>query len=191
MKEADWERLIRNIQTNSATNAVDIGIIASMNDDNLKKKYVDQLKVHCGYTVVKSDLSVAAKQLTAILNGVNAKGRRKYIRLMMDKETNATANLPVNGTFVNGIIKDISAVGFSCVFTDDPGLKKNSLYPDIQLRLQSQLLKAEGIVFGSRIDGSETVYVFLFSQRVDPNVRAKIRKYIQANLQNRMEEAFK
>jgi hypothetical protein len=45
----------------------------------------------------------------------------------------------------------------------------------------------EGIVFGSRTDhGGEKVYVILFTQRIDPDVRIKIRKYIQQNLQNKM-----
>ena len=187
MKESAWVELIQKIQKTSDTSSTSIGIIASSNDDNIKRKYTELLTLQCGYTVVKSDIGLATKQLSIILNAVNAKGRRKYIRMLIDKETNATINLPMNGTFINGSIQDISVVGFSCVFPDDPGLKKNSLFGDLQLRLQSQLLKAEGIVFGSRKDGSEEVYVFLFSQRTDPSVRAKVRKYIQGYLQNKMD----
>jgi hypothetical protein len=131
------------------------------------------------------------KQLITILNTVNAKGRRKYIRVIMEKETNITVNLPLNGTFVNGTIKDISVVGFSCSFADDPGLAKNRRFGDIQLRLQTQLLKAEGIVFGSRMDGEDKVYVILFTQRIDPDVRSRIRKYIQTTLQTRMDIELK
>jgi hypothetical protein len=97
----------------------------------------------------------------------------------------------MNGTFVNGIIKDISVVGLSCSFTDDPKLAKNSLYGDIQIRLQTQLLKAEGIIFGSRMDGDEKVYVILFTQRIDPDARIRIRKYIQSTLQSRMDNELK
>ncbi|MDR0497410.1 MAG: PilZ domain-containing protein [Treponema sp.] len=191
MKEDAWEALVKSVQTTPQTSPVQVGIIASASDENLKHKYLDLFKVQCGYTVIKSDVNVAIKQLTDILNNVNAKGRRKYIRMIMDKETNATVNLPLNGTFINGVIKDISVVGFSCSFAEDPKLQKNSLFNDIQLRLQSQLLKAEGIIFGSRMDGAENVYVVLFTQRVDPSVRTKIRKYIQTNLQNRIDQELK
>ena len=191
MKESAWEELIRNIMGTQETSGVDVGIIASGIDESIRKKYTEQIKVLCGYTSIKSDFTTAIKQLIICLNNVNAKGRRKYIRMLIDKETNSTVNLPINGTYVNGAIKDISVVGFSCSFADDPSLTKNGLFGDIQLKLQSQLIKAEGIVFGSRMDGSEKVYVFLFTQRVDPSVRSKIRKYIQANLQNRMDKELK
>ena len=191
LKESAWEELIRNIMNTPETKGVDIGVIASGTDDGVKRKYTEEMKVLCGYTSIKSDFNTSVKQLIIGLNNVNAKGRRKYIRMITDNETNTSVNLPINGTFVNGAIKDISVVGFSCAFTDDPALTKNGLIGDIQLKLQSQLIKAEGIVFGSRMDGSEKVYVILFSQRVDPSVRTRIRKYIQSNLQSRMDKELK
>jgi hypothetical protein len=190
MKEGAWEELIKTL-TEKGETTVDIGIIASANSELIQRKYTGLYKVKCGFTVLKSDFSSAIRQLISALNAVNAKGRRKYIRLIMEKETNVSVNLPMNGTFINGIVKDISVVGFSFVFKDEIELAKNGLFGDIQLKLQSQLLKAEGIVFGSRIDGNEKVYVILFTQRVDPEARAKIRKYIHSNLQNRLEQELK
>ena len=191
VKESAWDELVRGIMGKPETAGVQVGIISSVNDESLKQKYIEKYNVRCGFTVIKSDYNEAVKHLIAILDNVNAKGRRKYIRMVMEKETNATLNVPLNGTFVNGSIKDISVVGFSCVFAEDPGLPKNGLFNDIQLRLQAQLLKVEGIVFGSRMDGSEKVYVILFSQRVDLSEKTKIRKYIQSNLQTRMEQELK
>ena len=187
MKENAWDDLVRDIMGKSEDLGTSVGILTSMNDDSLKQKYIGHHKVQCGFTVIKSDFTLATKQLVNILNGVNAKGRRKYIRLITENETNTVVNLPMNGTFVHGIIKDISVVGFSCTFTDDPHLTKNALIGDIQLRLQTQLINAEGIVFGSRVEGPDKIYVILFSQRIDPSVRTKIRRYIHSNLQNRMD----
>ena len=191
LKENVWMELIQGLQKKPETASVCIGIIASSNNEEVKRKYMEMLKVHCGYTVIKSDIIAATRQVATILNSANAKGRRKYIRMLIDTEANTTVNLPRNGTYINGIIKDISVVGFSCVFPEDPDLKKNTLFSDVQLRLQSQLLKVEGIVFGSRLDGTEKVYVLLFSQRIDPSVRTKIRKFIQTYLQNKMDEELK
>ena len=191
MKESEWEAWIRAVMGDSQTSGVDIGVVSSVEDANLRHKYLQQIKVRCGFTVLKSEISVLMKQMTDILNSVNAKGRRKYIRALTDKETNITVNLPMNGTFVNGVIRDISTVGFSCSFADDPGIAKNSLFTDIQIRLQTQLLKAEGIIFGSRKDENEKIYVILLTQRTSPDVRTRIRKFIQSLLQSRMESEFK
>ena len=191
MRETAWDELIRDVLGKTEIYNAHVGIIAAINDEIIKQKYLEKYKVQCGFTVVKSDHAAAITQLVDILNGANAKGRRKFIRIATDKEVNTTVNLPINGTFVNGTIKDISVVGFSCSFTDELKLAKNALIGDIQLRLQTQLFKAEGIVFGSRMEGEEQIYVFLFSQRVDPAVRTKIRKFIQSNLQNKMDQELK
>lgn len=191
LKESAYEALLEKIQKNHGNSAVDIGIIASKSDEELKSKFKQKFKLNCGYTVVKSNITPVIKEISASLNKVNAKGRRKYIRLETAKETQAIVNIPIHGTFINGAIKDISEVGFSCTFKQDPELTKNRLFENIQIRLQSQLLKAEAIVFGSRMNGNEKTYVFLFSQRIDPDVKTKIRTYIQNTLQHRMELALK
>jgi len=191
MKEKAWEDWIRNIMGNSELSGVSIGVLGYSPDDALRKKYTEQIKVSLGFTAMKADTSVVVKQLVTILNNMNAKGRRKYIRALTGDEKNVTVNLPVNGTYINGLIKDVSVVGFSCAFESDPDLTKNSVFSDMQIRLQSQLLKAEGIVFGSRMDGGQKTYVILFTQRIDPSVRTRIRKYIQNYLQNKMDVELK
>jgi hypothetical protein len=191
MSEKDWEAWIRGVMGDPETNRVEIGILSVNNDEVLQRKYINSVKVRCGYTVLKSDLKNSIKQVLDILKAVDAKGRRKYIRATMEQETLATINLPLNGTFVNGTIKDISVVGLSCTFTEDPNLTKNTLFQNVQVKLQTMLLKVEGIMFGSRMDGLTKIYVILFTQRIDPEVRTKIRKYIQQNLQVKMEGELK
>jgi hypothetical protein len=191
ISEKEWESWIRGVMGDPETAGVDIGIVCSGDDENLKRKYLTQVKIKCGYTVLKSDLTPAIRQLVDILKTVDAKGRRKYIRASTEKETNISVNFPVHGTFINGQIKDISVVGFSCAFKEDPGLAKNSLFQDIQIKLQSMLIKAEGIVYGSRMEGETKIYVVLFTQRIDPEARTRIRKYIQSNLQSKLDVEFK
>jgi hypothetical protein len=191
MPEKDWESWIRGLMNAPETQSVSVGILSANDDEGLQRKYVNMVKVQCGYTVLKSDLNNSIKQILENLKAVDAKGRRKYIRATTDNESQTTMNLPVNGTFVNGVVKDISVVGLSCAFQQDPELVKNALFKDIQVKLQSQILKAEGIVFGSRMDGGAKIYVILFTQRIDPDVRTRIRKYIQQNLQNKMDSELK
>ena len=187
MTEKEWEGWIKSVQAEEATSNAVIGIIGAGDDEALRRKYINEIKIRGGYIVIKSDLNLAMKQLFDILKTVDAKGRRKYIRAITENEANATVNFPRNGIFVNGNIKDISVVGLSCFFADDPNFPKNSLHPDIQIKLQSTIIKAEGIIFGSRMDGNTKIYVVLFTQRIDPEARARIRRYIQSNLQSKMD----
>ncbi|MCL2833357.1 MAG: PilZ domain-containing protein [Treponema sp.] len=187
MTEKEWEAWIRGVLSDTSTSNVKIGIMSAGDDEALKRKYINEVKIPCGYIAIKTDLNVAMKQLFDTLRTVDAKGRRKYIRAVIDSEANTTVNFPNHGTFVHGSIKDISVVGFSCHFDEDPNFPKNSLHQDIQIKLQTNILKAEGIVFGSRMDGNTKIYVVLFTQRIDPDTRARIRRYIQSNLQTKLE----
>jgi hypothetical protein len=190
MAGREWEAWIRKVLADTEMNAA-VGVISANDDEEQKRKYINSVQVSCGYTVLKSDLDKSIIQIMEILKAVDAKGRRKYIRATTENEAMTTVNLPLNGTFINGTIKDISVVGISCAFEQDPELTKNALFKDIQVKLQSMLLKVEGIVFGSRMDGSAKIYVFLFTQRIDPDVRTRIRKYIQQNLQSKMDAELK
>ena len=187
MPESEWELWIKGVMEASDTKNISIGIVSANDDEAIKAKYLSTIKVPCGYIPLKFELEKATNQILDILHKVNAKGRRKYVRATIEGESNATLNMPWHGDFLNGQIKDISVVGISCTLESNPEIPKNALCKDIQIKLQSSLLKVDGIVLGSRNDGMQNVYVILFTQRVDPEARVKIRKFIQQNLQSKME----
>jgi hypothetical protein len=187
MPESQWDIWITGLMDAPDMKGVSIGILTANDDEQIQRKYIQAIKVACGYTVMGHNLDKTIASLVSTLQTANAKGRRKYLRAIIERgEAGATVNLSLNGTFINGQIKDISVVGISCTLDGNPEISKNALFKDIQIRLQTSLLKAEGIVFGSRKEGEETVYVILFTQRIDPEVRTKIRKYIQQSLQSKM-----
>jgi hypothetical protein len=189
MPENEWEKWARDIKQTLPNVAV--GIVSTNSNEDLEHKYLNSVQVQCGFTVLKSNINKDIAQILEILKKVNAKGRRKYIRATIGTETPITVNLSLNGNFIKGIIKDISVVGISCIFEGEPELPKNALFKDIQLKLQAMLLKVEAIVFGSRMEDGSKIYVLLFTQRIDPDARTKIRKYIQHNLQSKMDAELK
>ena len=185
MPEQEWEKWILTLH--SSIPEVKVGIFASNSSEELKDKYIKNLNIACGFLPLKVDMSKSAEAIIEILKLVNVKGRRKYLRASTEREANASVNIPLGGDFVKGVVKDISVVGFSCSLENNPELPKNTLQKDIQMRLQSMLLNVEAVVFGSRTEETGKTYVFIFTQRVDSDVRIKIRKYIQQNLQSKMD----
>ena len=185
MSGLEWEKWVGTLMTSLPD--VKIGIFSSSSDEDLKNRYINDLHIACGFMPLKLDMNKTISKMLEILKVMNVKGRRKYLRATTELENTATMNMPHGGDFINGTIRDISVVGISCSFEFDPGLAKNSILKDIQIRLQSILLKVEAVVFGSRQDGGDKIYVLIFTQRIDPDVRVKIRKYIQQNMQNKME----
>jgi hypothetical protein len=184
---ADWENWVRSVTTGPETSGVGVGILTSTNDEGLRDTYNTQLQVQCGFTVIKPDMDRARRQILEILRASAAKGRRKYLRAFLKDET--TISLPFKDEFIKGVVRDISSVGFSCVLDQNPVLAKNTLLQGIQIKFQNQLLNVEGIVIGSREEpGGERCYVILFPQRVNPEIRARIRRTIQQYLQASLDQ---
>jgi len=182
-----WEEWILHLKGNQAINEVGLGIISNTNNDDVRQLYVNTFKVSCGFIPIKPDQDRAIKALIEILNSVQAKGRRKYVRTNTRGEAMTTINLPIKDHYVTGEIRDISVVGLSCTFSEKLSLDNNAVFHDIQVKLQSSLLKVEGILYGSRTEGIDTIYVFLFSKKTDSTIKAKIRLFIQKRIQTMME----
>ena len=185
MSEAEWDRWISGILTIIPT--LNIGCFTTNNDEEIRSKYINKIKITCGYLPLKVDMSGTSEIIINILEKLNSKGRRKYLRAAVENEKNTTMNIPHNDGYIKSTIKDISVVGLSCVFDADPDLKKNTLIKAIQIKLQSILINIDGIVFGSREEEGQKIYVILFMQKTSPETRAKIRKYIQQNLQSKID----
>ncbi|GHU85455.1 hypothetical protein FACS189473_4470 [Spirochaetia bacterium] len=187
LAETDWDTWIRTVLGDRATAETSIGILSAVHDPNMAQKYT-AMELPCGYTFInKADIMGSIKQIYNTLLKLEARGQRKYLRATSENESLTTLNIPHNGRFLNGVIRDISAGGLSCVFQEDPKLEKNSICHDMQIKLQTVILKTEAVVFGARMDGLTKIYVFLFTQRIDPDVRIKIRMYIQSIMQAKMD----
>jgi len=185
MHEPEWEKWIHTLM--SALPEISMGVFSTNSDEKIQEKYINVLKIKCGYYNSKLDMSKTTTKILDVLESMNVKGRRKYLRANTEAESVATINMPVSSGFAKGTVRDVSVVGVSCSFEEDIPIHKNELIKDIQIRLQTMLLKAEAVVFGSRLDGHEKIYVLIFTQRIDPEVKIKIRKYIQQNLQHKIE----
>jgi len=181
----EWEKWIS--ETRSSAPGLSIGIFSSKNDDEFRDKFIEKNRITCGFYFLRVNMLHTAESILEKFGKMDLKGRRKYLRASTEREANAVINIPLRGEFINGVVKDVSVVGVSCVFQQDPGLQKNTRLKDIQIKLQSMLLKAESVVFGSRNDGAEKIYVLIFTQRIDPDIKIKIRKYVQRNLQAKMD----
>ncbi len=188
--EENWEVWIRELMSDPVTKTVGVGIISYNAPDVLRKKYLMDIGIQCGFIHLKMGLEQGTRIILETLRANEAKGRRKYVRADCSHDHLSSVNLYYNGTQYLGRIRDISAVGFSAFFEDDPGLPKNIRLDDVQLKLRGSLLTVEVIVFGKREDNG-IIYVMLFTQKVESMARAKVRKYIQQTLQSFIESELK
>ncbi len=188
LAERDWEAWIRAVMANPETKDVGIGIVSYNTDEKLQKKYLMDIGIPCGFVKLKLGMEESTKILLATLKAAEAKGRRKFVRATCEHDTLSSLNVREGPFNVTGNLNDISVVGFSCWLDPDPQFQKNIVLHDIQLRLRGTLVRTEAIVFGKReVEGEKTLYVMLFTQRMEPLSRQKIRAYIQTALQYEIE----
>ncbi|MDR0731476.1 MAG: pilus assembly protein PilZ [Treponema sp.] len=185
--EKEWESWIREVTKAGDLTDIRLGILTANRSDALQNKYANMLRLPCGYTMIHRDLNITIAQLVNILNANDAKGRRKYLRATVEKESQTMVNFPVGSQFVSGTIRDISTAGFSCSFAEDPNFSKNSLFANVQIKLKHIILNVETVIFGFRTEENTRVYVSLFTERISSDSKVKIRKYIQGNLQAKMD----
>ncbi|MDR2136270.1 MAG: pilus assembly protein PilZ [Treponema sp.] len=185
--EKEWESWIREVLNAGDLADIRLGVLTANRSDALQNKYANMLRLPCGYTMIHRDLNITIAQIVNILNANSAKGRRKFLRASVENESQTMANFPLGSQFVSGIIRDISTAGFSCSFAEDPMFPKNSSFSNVQLKLKHTILNVETVILGFREEGNTKTYVSLFTERMSPDSKVKIRKYIQGNLQARMD----
>lgn len=182
MKESEWEAFIRNIMRNEKTREVRIGILAYNADPVLKKKYLMDIGVRCGFVTLKLGLKESFRIIVKALEANEAKGRRRYVRAICGPQDRAMFNVKYAGEFLTGTILDISSVGMACTFDKPQQLKPGIELDDIQLKLRAVLCRASGKLVGTDKEKEERLLV-LFGNNISPRERHKIHQFVYERLQ--------
>jgi c-di-GMP-binding flagellar brake protein YcgR len=125
------------------------------------------------------------------------RGQRQYIRVRCPANGRARFNLRSDGDIYQGHVLDISSAGMACEFDGGmvpPRLRKGSILSKIQLQLNSRLILVDGVVMGSRVDGSGQrphLWVIVFRNHSDTGAIQKIKDYVREQLQFEFNEQLK
>lgn len=186
MKEPEWEEYIQTLQNDPDMDQLRIGILTYNNDADLAQKYLMDLMVSAGFVKLSLGLKESTGIVLKVLEANEARGRRKYLRVKCG-DKNSTLNFKSFDKMFVGTVMDISSVGMACTFDPDPGLAAHAMAESIQLKLKGTLCLVSGIVMGTRKDGEQTTYVLLFDPKTGPDIKTKIRNFMQWSLQSHIE----
>ena len=125
LKEADWIEYVRAIRKNSSTKDVQIGILTFNENKALEEKYLIELGVSCGFIKLKLGLDDSKKIILKILEANEAKGRRKFIRIICENKNIASFNIKTSNSIFSGKVIDVSSVGMVFSFDDDSKINFN------------------------------------------------------------------
>ena len=185
LKEKEWEEYVRNLLSGENVSGILVGILSYNSDKDLMQKYLMDVGVPCGYIQLKLGLEESAAIIRKVLIANEARGRRRYVRAVCEHDPLSQVNITTATGTKTGNIVDISSVGISCSFEEDPLLARNMLLKDMQLVMRGARVKTAGVIFGFREDLMKR-YVILF-KGLSNESKKKIRKYIYSALQQTIE----
>ncbi|MBN1699947.1 MAG: response regulator [Spirochaetales bacterium] len=190
LPEKKWEVYIRNLMTDKKTAGVRIGILTFYGTADMAKKYLLEARIQCGFIRLRTSYAQCKDIIIKALEAVEAKGKRKYIRIDCRGMPSVSVSLKISEQVHKGVLHDISSVGMACRFGKDLSeyLEGKKLLEDIQLHLKGKICSLKGEIVGKRytID-REPVYIIMFGAYIESAVRDKIYQFIYESLQKEID----
>jgi hypothetical protein len=171
LDEAGWLDYVKGLRAEAP--AVGIGVITLNDDPELRKHYLMDLQVQCGFIILKIGASKTAEILAKTLEANEARGRRKFVRALCPPGTGQCA-MDHEGATLRAELTDLSSAGMAIRLDGGASVKVGSVLRDISLVIKGQRLQASGVVVAKRAgeDGTESVHVVMF----DPGSLDEARK---------------
>ncbi len=188
LPEKKWESYIKSIQENPRTKDTQLGILSYNQDKALMEKYLMELNVPCGYIQLKLGIQESIKIMFNVLQAIEAKGQRKYIRAFCETEAHATMNYKSGESLFQGKILNISSAGAAARFSQFPDIPPNSIMREVQLNLKGARVLVDAVYLGKRSD-DPSICVMLFNPaKMKPESRQMIHHFIKQNLQKYIDQ---
>jgi hypothetical protein len=188
MPEKEWEAYIRGLQENPKTAGVRMGILSYNQDKKLMEKYLMEISVPCGYVQLKLGIQESTRIILNVLQANEAKGRRKYLRVVCEDDINATMNYKSPEGFYQGKLLDISSAGIAAKIAKFPDQAVNTVLREVQLKLRGALVMTDTILMGKRKDDRD-VWILLFNPaKIDQDDKLVIHRYIKQCLQRYIDQ---
>ncbi len=185
LSEPEWEEYIRGIMGNEKTSGVRIGILTYYENAELAQKYLMHVMVPCGFIVLKVGIEASTGIILKTLEANEARGRRKFVRVVCGGSHQATFNIKISGTLYNGRIIDISSAGMACTFDEKLNFEVGTQLEDIQLRLKGLICSVSGRLAGvSQEENARSIVIF--SDETGEETRRKIRQFVSSTLQDEL-----
>jgi hypothetical protein len=186
MKESEWEKYIRGIQSDPKTKDSRLGIMSYNHDRNLMQKYLIDMVLPCGYIQLKLGFEESRNIILNALEANEAHGRRRYIRADCGNDANAIMNFKDGKDLHTGKILDISSIGIAARLEKRIELQANTLIKNVQLKLRAGILMTDMIFMGQR-KNDKSVYIMLFASKFSEEEKLAIHHYIKQCLQKYMD----
>jgi len=190
LDEVGWLSYVANLRRDLP--GLGIGVITLNENAELRRKYLMDLQVQCGFVILNIGASRTAEILSMTLEANEARGRRKFVRALCPPGMGLFA-VDLGGATLRGELTDLSSAGMAAKPDDDTSLRVGTLLKDISLSIKGNRLLVSGVVVAKRSEESEgkDVHVVMFTpDSLDEARREKLKAVISKVNQLSMDAAL-
>lgn len=182
-----WLAFIKSIDENKILKTTKIGILSeriSQDDANL---IFDMFNIEAGITSLNGDLTKVLDVIKGILDMLDAKGRRKYVRCSCINDKNVQLFWTFNGKMHQFKILDLSSVTVAVRFPNTLNhLATGQLINDAQVVIGTRVIALNLSVYIIKETPNGQVAILLYDEKTSPTLKTKIKEFIAQTLQTQL-----
>lgn len=179
-----WKNFIRML--NRDFPEIKVGLFTKMNKNEIKA-FTEKLKIEAGIIPLNDkdkDLDETFRQFVRILDSLDAKGLRQYVRANCITDTTCEAFWLEGDRMQKFAIVDISSVGVALQIPAKyyPALKDLQIIPNVKLVLKQKQVSINLNVYTIKQNKNEYTLVAMFPMEIKKDALTTIRNYISDRL---------
>ncbi len=181
MNFSQWFNFIKSFSNDNNLTSLFFGVISEKANFEDRNRFLMNLKLPCGFTLVRHKSDKIVSSFVDILELNGAKGRRKYLRLDTKNIKEVSGYLAAKDKLFAVNIRDISSVGFSCTFKKElaPLFQEKTLLRNICLNVGRKSLVCSCVVFRTTfVDEATGMSVLMLTNENPPETKIQILTYI-------------
>lgn len=184
---SSWYNYIRSYEKEEVLRTIHITIMSERIKQSDRILFENAPECQGGVLNINNGTEIIAREIQAILDKTNAKGKRQYIRANLFYDRDASLFWNYGQKMHQLKLLDISSVGMAVKVPAQISnlVTKNTVLRDVTLKLGTKQFLVEAVVFAIKQENDMTNWILLLS-KTSTQIKETIRAYISFQIQKTM-----
>ena len=176
--------VIRDFCRQSSHRSIELFLLTGSAERVEKMERYMQEMDNCRALLLQEQPEETSIELIALLNELNARGQRRYVRFGSNTDEIATIGIARKNRKLVGTVHDISSAGLSFSLPEGPSFAVRSKIKEFSLNLDGEIGHLSGtITIRRKLPSGLFLYVLMFEKGLAEETRNKLHTIIHGSLQ--------
>lgn len=185
---SEWFNFIKSFEFDESLSTIFLGVVSAKARAVEREQFLLKTKLPGGFVDLNDNINIVYSTIQKILDLNGSKGRRRFVRLDCQKNSEITASCIVNQRLVNFDLDDLSCCGFAARVKNSMAslFVKDYVY-NITLHLSRKDILVKAKIFAIKPNQQDVTLVFMLTEATPLEINEEIRQYVFKVLQARMD----